>query len=856
MNKITLNTFSKEINLSIDRIIQIFKKIGIVKNNKDVIDNTEKTMFLKFIKNESVHKKNTFTLKRKVHSILNVSNSNGKTKTVKIEFRRKQNIFDKKNTNNVKKNEKKYFQKNIILDSKKNKNNILVSKKVIDTKKNNTQNSENVLISDEKDSKKLQKYSKKKFKLNKVNTVTRKKPIDDKINKIKKNKIEKNNNLKSFINNNKFNINLDKNNSAKNNSKVKKKLFISKKNKKPVNNIENKNLNKKNAQILSKNKNIKEHLTPLHGFKKPLKIIKRNIIIREKITIHELSNKMATKKNKVLQVAKELGISFKNNEIIDQDIAQLIAEEMGHKVIIKKANYLEESLLNKEKLGNQKLIIRPPIVTIMGHVDHGKTTLLDCIRKINTVDKEAGGITQHIGAYNVKVNEINTITFLDTPGHAAFTAMRARGANITDIVILIIAADDGVKPQTIEAIQHAKAAKSPIIIVINKIDKSDSNPKKIQKELIKHNIVSEEWGGETMFVKISSKTGEGIPNLLDAILLQAEMLELKASSCGLAEGIVLESFLDKGLGPVATILIREGVLKKGNIVLCGCTYGKIKVIKNEASKLVKYAKPSIPVQIFGLSDIPISGDKINVVKNEKQAKEIALYRQKKLQEYKLSKEKFLTLDTIFNNLNKKTNLGLNLILKSDTQGSLEAIKTALQKVSTETTKIKIVGSGVGGIKETDVSLAIASKSIIIGFNVRANSLSKKLIQLEKVDIRYYSVIYDLLDAIKISVNELLIPKKVQKIIGLATVRNIFKSPKFGTIAGCMVTSGIIKRHCSTNILRDSKVIYTGELESLRRFKDDVIEVRNGVECGIGVKNYNDIRVNDIIEVFQLTETNL
>ncbi|QCI19416.1 translation initiation factor IF-2 [Buchnera aphidicola] len=856
MNKITLNTFSQEVNLSIDRIIQIFKKIGIVKNNKDHIDYEEKIIFLKFIKNELVNQKNTFTLKRKVHSILNISNNNGKIKSVNIEFRRKQNVFDEKNTNNITKNEKKSFKKRIILDSKKNQNDIIISKKIINNKKNNTKKTENIFISDEKDLKKLQKCSKKNFKINKSSIITRKKNIDDKINKIKKNKIEKNNNSKSLLNINKFNINLDENNITKNSTKIKKKLFTSKKNKKNLNNIENKNENKKNTQFFSKNKDEKEHLIPLHGFKKPLKIIKKNIIIREKITIHELSNKMATKKNKVIQTAKELGISFKNNEIIDQDTAQLIAEEMGHKVIIKNTNYLEESLLNKKNFKNQKLIIRPPIVTIMGHVDHGKTTLLDSIRKINTVDKEAGGITQRIGAYNVKVNKTNTITFLDTPGHAAFTAMRARGANVTDIVVLIVAADDGVKPQTIEAIQHAKAAKSPIIIAINKIDKSDSNPKKIQKELIKYNIVSEKWGGETMFVKISSKTGEGIPNLLDSILLQAEMLELKVSSSGLTEGIVLESFLDKGLGPVATILIKEGMLKKGDIVLCGCTYGKIKVIKNEVGRLVKHAKPSIPVQIFGLSDIPISGDKINIVENEKQAREIAVYRQKRIHEYKLSKEKMLTLDTIFNNLNKKTNLELNIVLKSDTQGSLEAIKTALQKVSTETTKIKIIGSGIGGITETDVSLAIASKSIIIGFNVRANSSSKKLIQLEKVDIRYYSVIYDLLDAIKISVNELLIPKKVQKIIGLATVRNIFKSPKFGIIAGCMVTSGTIKRHCSIHILRDSKVIYTGELESLRRFKDDVAEVRNGVECGIGVKNYNDIRVNDIIEVFKLTEKNL
>jgi len=856
MNKITLNTFSKETNLSIDRIIQIFKKMGIIKNNKDFVDYEEKTIFLKFIKNESVHQKNTFTLKRKIHSILNISNNNGKTKSVKIEFRKKQNVFNEKTNINFKINKQKSLQKNTVLNPEKKKNDILISKKLVDNNKNNTKNSENAFITETPHLKKTQKYSKKNFKLNKANLVARKKNIDDKINKTKKNKTEKNNNSRSFLNINKFNINLDGNNSTITSTKIKKKLFISKKNKKNTNNIESKNINKKNIKSFSKNKDKKENLTPLHSFKKPLKTIKRNITIRKKITIHELSNKMATKKNKVVQTAKELGILFKNNEIIDQDIAQLIAEEMGHKVTIKNENYLEELLSNKKTVKNKKLIVRPPIVTIMGHVDHGKTTLLDRIRKINTVDKEAGGITQHIGAYNVKVDNINTITFLDTPGHAAFTAMRARGANITDIVILIVAADDGVKPQTIEAIQHAKAAKSPIIIVINKIDKSDSNPKKIQKELIKFNIVSEEWGGETMFVKISSKTGEGIQNLLDAILLQAEMLELKVLSCGLAEGTVLESFLDKGLGPVATILIKEGVLKTGNIVVCGCTYGKIKVMKNEIGQLVKYAKPSIPVQIFGLSGIPISGDKINVVENEKQAREIALYRQKKLHQYKLSKKKLATLDVIFNNLNKKTNLELNIILKSDAQGSLEAIKTALQKISTDSTKIKIIGSGVGGITETDVSLAIASKSIIIGFNVRANSLSKKLIQLEKVDVRYYSVIYDLLDDINISINELLVPKKIQKIIGLAIIRNIFKSPKFGTIAGCMVTSGIIQRHCPINILRDNKVIYTGELESLRRFKDDVIEVRNGVECGIGVKNYNDIRVNDIIEAFKLTKKKL
>ena len=587
------------------------------------------------------------------------------------------------------------------------------------------------------------------------------------------------------------------------------------------------------------------------GFQKPAQAVNRDVIIGETITVGELANKMAVKGSQVIKAMMKLGAMATINQVIDQETAQLVAEEMGHKVILRRENELEEAVMSDRDTG-AAAEPRAPVVTIMGHVDHGKTSLLDYIRSTKVASGEAGGITQHIGAYHVETDN-GMITFLDTPGHAAFTSMRARGAQATDIVVLVVAADDGVMPQTIEAIQHAKAAQVPVVVAVNKIDKPEADPDRVKNELSQYGILPEEWGGESQFVHVSAKAGTGIDDLLDAILLQAEVLELKAVRNGMASGAVIESFLDKGRGPVATVLVREGTLHKGDIVLCGFEYGRVRAMRDELGREVLEAGPSIPVEILGLSGVPAAGDEVTVVRDEKKAREVALYRQGKFREVKLARQQKSKLENMFANMTEGEVHEVNIVLKADVQGSVEAISDSLLKLSTDEVKVKIIGSGVGGITETDATLAAASNAILVGFNVRADASARKVIEAESLDLRYYSVIYHLIDEVKAAMSGMLSPELKQQIIGLAEVRDVFKSPKFGAIAGCMVTEGTIKRHNPIRVLRDNVVIYEGELESLRRFKDDVNEVRNGMECGIGVKNYNDVRVGDMIEVFEIIE---
>ena len=587
------------------------------------------------------------------------------------------------------------------------------------------------------------------------------------------------------------------------------------------------------------------------GFQKPAQAVNRDVIIGETITVGELANKMAVKGSQVIKAMMKLGAMATINQVIDQETAQLVAEEMGHKVILRRENELEEAVMSDRDTG-AAAEPRAPVVTIMGHVDHGKTSLLDYIRSTKVASGEAGGITQHIGAYHVETDN-GMITFLDTPGHAAFTSMRARGAQATDIVVLVVAADDGVMPQTIEAIQHAKAAQVPVVVAVNKIDKPEADPDRVKNELSQYGILPEEWGGESQFVHVSAKAGTGIDDLLDAILLQAEVLELKAVRNGMASGAVIESFLDKGRGPVATVLVREGTLHKGDIVLCGFEYGRVRAMRDELGREVLEAGPSIPVEILGLSGVPAAGDEVTVVRDEKKAREVALYRQGKFREVKLARQQKSKLENMFANMTEGEVHEVNIVLKADVQGSVEAISDSLLKLSTDEVKVKIIGSGVGGITETDATLAAASNAILVGFNVRADASARKVIEAESLDLRYYSVIYNLIDEVKAAMSGMLSPELKQQIIGLAEVRDVFKSPKFGAIAGCMVTEGNIKRHNPIRVLRDNVVIYEGELESLRRFKDDVNEVRNGMECGIGVKNYNDVRVGDMIEVFEIIE---
>jgi len=589
-----------------------------------------------------------------------------------------------------------------------------------------------------------------------------------------------------------------------------------------------------------------------HGFKLPTdEVAKSELKIGEAITVADLAQQMSVKGAALVKTLMGMGIMATINQTIDQETAQLAAEEMGYKVSLVADNAAEIELLESVKQ-NGDTQPRPPVVTIMGHVDHGKTSLLDYIRSSKVADSEAGGITQHIGAYHVETDK-GIISFLDTPGHAAFTAMRARGANATDIVVIVVAADDGVMPQTVEAIQHAKAADVPIIIAVNKMDKPEADPERVKNELSQHDVISEEWGGDTVFVNVSAKTGDGIDSLLENISLTAELLELTAIDTGPAKGIVIEARLDKGRGAVASMLVQSGELKVGDIILAGFHYGKVRALIDEAGKNIKSAGPSIPVEVLGLSGVPEAGDDVSVVDSERKAREVAAFRKSKYRETQIAKQQSAKLENMFANIGDNEKVNVNILVKADVQGSAEAISRSLTDLSTEEVTVTIVSSGVGGITETDITLAAASNAIVIGFNVRADASGRKAVQKEGVDLRYYSIIYEVIDDVKAAMSGMLSPEMRQEIVGLAEVRDVFKSPKFGAIAGCMVIEGVVKRNNPIRVLRDNVVIYEGELESLRRFKDDANEVRNGMECGIGVKNYNDVKPGDQIEVFEIIE---
>jgi len=590
----------------------------------------------------------------------------------------------------------------------------------------------------------------------------------------------------------------------------------------------------------------------VHGFERPTEPVVRTVAIPESITIAELAKKMAVKPAVLIKEMMKMGAMVTINQVVDQDTAILLTDELGHQAMAVKENDIEDKLTVDVEDALAEPVARAPVVTIMGHVDHGKTSLLDYIRKAHVTDTEAGGITQHIGAYHV-TTEKGMITFLDTPGHEAFTAMRARGARCTDIVILVVAADDGVMPQTIEAIQHAKAAGVPIVVAVNKIDKEEAEPDNIKTQLSQYEVVPEEWGGEHMFQHISAKTGEGVETLLDSVLLQAEVLELKAVPVGKAKGIVVESRLDKGRGPVATVLVTRGELRKGDVILVGKEYGRVRAMVGDNGKACLLAGPSMPVEVLGLSGTPMAGDDAQVVKDERRAREIALFRQGKYRDVRLAKRQAARLDNIFDNAVKGQVQVLNMVLKADVQGSMEAIVESLNKLSTDEVKVSFIASGVGGITESDVNLALASSAILIGFNVRADASARSLVEKEGVDLRYYSIIYNLIDEIKTAMSGLLSPEVKEKILGLAEVREVFKSSKLGAVAGCMVIEGTVKRSSPIRVLRDNIVIYEGELESLKRFKDDAQDVRNGMECGIGVKHYNDIKVGDQIECYERIE---
>jgi translation initiation factor IF-2 len=587
------------------------------------------------------------------------------------------------------------------------------------------------------------------------------------------------------------------------------------------------------------------------NFVAPTEPVTKEVLIPETISVADLAHKMSVKAAEVIKSLMGMGMMVTINQVLDQDTAMIVVEELGH--IAKKAEQNDpESILDQDETVEPIFETRPPIVTIMGHVDHGKTSLLDFIRSTKVASGEAGGITQHIGAYHVETKK-GTISFLDTPGHEAFTAMRARGAGLTDIVVLVVAADDGVMPQTIEAINHSKAAKVPLIIAINKMDKPEANPDKVKNELMTHEVIPEDLGGDVMFVKLSAKTGQGVDDLLDAILLQAEVLELKASINTPAKGMIVESRLDKGRGPVATILVQSGLMKSGDMLLAGSSFGKIRVMLNETGSVIKQAGPSIPVEIVGLSDVANAGDQVIVLNDEKKAREIALFRQGKFRDVKLAKQQASKLESMFDQMAEGDVKTLPLIIKADVQGSYEALKGSLEKLSTNEVKINVIHNAVGAVNESDVNLAVASNAIILAFNVRADGGARKLAESNDVEIRYYSIIYEAVDEVKAALSGMLSPDEKENILGLVEIREIYKVSKIGTIAGCYVTEGLVKRESLVRVLRDNVVIYSGELDSLKRFKDDVKEVKSNFECGLSIKNFNDLKVGDMIEPYEVVK---
>ncbi|MFB6421659.1 MAG: translation initiation factor IF-2 [Candidatus Malihini olakiniferum] len=880
MTEVTIKSLAVEIQIPPERLIQQFADAGITKSASDNVSQHEKEALLAHLNRERGSAASRLTLQRKTRSTLNIPSASGKNKSVQIEVRKKRTYVQRDSLNSQQVEEdrarretekpaqheaeekarREVNEKEKRESEEQAKHNAAKKEKVNKQQQSSIKNS---VLAIERSRREAESAKLKR----KAEDATRRKVEEDarRVLEEARRMVEENaakwaSEMPTEEDGADYHITTshvariaEDENDREVESNPRSRTRSNKVTKqKKGNRLSEGKSDREEARAVMRSSKGKRKLSMLQqGFKKPVYAVNRDVIIGETITVAELANKMAVKGSQVIKAMMKLGAMATINQVIDQETAQLVAEEMSHKVILRCENELEEAIMNDRDMG-VTAESRPPVVTIMGHVDHGKTSLLDYIRSTKVATGEAGGITQHIGAYNVKTDN-GRITFLDTPGHTAFTAMRARGAQATDIVVLVVAADDGVMPQTIEAIQHAKAAKVPVIVAVNKIDKPAADLDRIKKELTQQGFIPEEWGGDCQFVSISAKFGTGIDDLLRAILLQAEILDLRAVRKGMARGVVIESFLDKGRGAVATVLVREGTLNKGDIVLCGFKYGRVRAIRDELGHEVTEAGPSVPVEILGMSGVLAAGDEAIVVRDEKKAREVALYRQGKFREVKLARQQKSKLENMFSNITEGEKSQLSIVIKADFQGSVEAIADSLQRLSSDEVKVKIVGSSVGGVTETDAALAAASNAIILGFNVRADASARRIVESESIDLRYYSVIYDLIDEVKQAISGMLVPEYKQEIIGLAEVRDVFKSPKFGTIAGCMVMEGILNRHNQIRVLRENIVIYEGELESLRRFKDDVNEVRNGIECGIAVKNYNDVRVGDNIEAFKIIE---
>jgi len=835
MAEVTVKQFAEVVGISIDRLLEQLREAGVDVNDADAtISDDEKMELLGHLrrkqgdseKGESGAKK--ITLKRKSSSELRTTGAQGKTKSVTVEVRKKRT----------------YVKRSAVVEEESKRMEEVMAKREEEKAKQDAFEQEAKRKLEEKEAQRVAEEEARKKLIEQAQAekeraaeeakrqVQEQQPAKPKSDAQKDDRGGRKKKKKDFV-------------SAEDDEEERKGTRYGRKELHVSAEMSGRRKRRKPA------KQVATGQTEEHGFTLPTAPIVREVAIPETITVAELAQKMSIKAAEVIKTMMTMGSMVTINQVLDQETAQVVVEEMGHKAKLINADAIEESLI-EETEDTGEATGRAPVVTIMGHVDHGKTSLLDYIRRSRVAAGEAGGITQHIGAYHVNTDN-GAITFLDTPGHAAFTAMRARGAQVTDIVILVVAADDGVMPQTREAVQHAKAAGVPLIVAVNKIDKPEADPDRVKNELAQEDVIPEAWGGDTMFVNVSAHTGEGVNTLLESILLVAEVLELTAVEDGPAKGIVIESRLDKGRGPVASVLVQKGTLKKGDMLLAGLEYGRVRALINESGQQVDSAGPSIPVEVLGLSGVPSAGDEATVVKDERKAREVASFRHGKHRDIKLARQQAAKLENMFTQMAEGESNTLNIVLKADVQGSVEAISDALIKLSTDEVKVNIVAGAVGGITESDVNLAVAAGAIMIGFNVRAESSAKRLIEEEGIDLRYYSIIYELIDEVKQAMSGMLAPEFKEEIIGLAEVRDVFRSPKFGSIAGCMVVDGVVKRNNPIRVLRDNVVIYEGELESLRRFKDDASEVKQGLECGIGVKNYNDVKVGDQIEVYERTQ---
>ncbi|MDA1034350.1 MAG: translation initiation factor IF-2 [Proteobacteria bacterium] len=805
MSQYTVEQFASELNLPVDLLLDQLKNAGVKKSDsKDVLSEDDKSALLNFLKQshgDSQKPKNKITLTRKQNTEIKKTDSTGRSRTIQVEVRKKRTLIK---SPEEQKTQIEAISPKVILDD--------TQQKIRDQEKTR----HDALMKAQAEDK--QKAEEKKQEPKKHIDGTIHKPDNKEIKKETKSDWED----------------------------TPKKKVIKTRNSNPL--PDGWRPPKSRYKKYNQTKHTSDADTT---FVAPSEPLIKDIMVPETITVADLAHKMSVKAAEVIKSLMGMGMMVTINQVLDQDTAMILVEELGH-VAMKAEQNDPESILDLDQTIEPIFEVRPPVVTVMGHVDHGKTSLLDYIRTTKVASGEAGGITQHIGAYHVKTKK-GMVSFLDTPGHEAFTAMRARGASLTDIVILVVAADDGVMPQTIEAINHSKAAKTPLIVAINKIDKPEANPEKVKNELITHEVIPEELGGDCMFLELSAKTGQGIDELLDAILLQAEILELKAPINTPAKGIVVESRLDKGRGPVASILVQSGLMKIGDMLLAGSSYGRVKVMLNENANQIKEAGPSIPVEIVGLSDVPNAGDEVIVLNDEKKAREIALFRQGKFRDVKFAKQQAAKLENMFDQMAEGDVKSLPLILKSDVQGSYEALKGSLEKLSNDEVKINVIHNAVGAVNESDINLAVASNAIIIAFNVRAGGGARKSAESNDIEIRYYSIIYDAVDDVKAALTGMLSPDEKENILGSVEIREIYKVSKIGTIAGCYVTDGLIKRESKLRVLRDNIVIYDGELSSLKRFKDDVKEVKSNFECGLSIKNFNDLKEGDTLEPYEIVK---